>query len=346
MDSITQAVLGASMGELVLGRKLGWRGAAWGALLGTLPDLDVIFRPFLNDVEGMYWHRGLSHSLLFVVLATVLIGWLLGRREGWQRHGVTVRRAMVFVFLAYSTHVMIDCFTTYGTSVWAPFSPKREWWNLLFIIDPVFTLSLIGGLLASVIFLRKRPARRAWGNIVGLGLACAYVGFAIVMKTQADAAFKEAVGDRATVVATSPTPLNAVLWRGLVEDETFYYIGYWSPFDSDGEIQFDRIEKQQDLVDPFSGTPELEALKWFSRDVYVAAQAGEDVVFTDMRFGELRLPNEDGEVEMTPMFNWRLHRDEHGNTNFGGFRVDRTTMSLPDTIGRIYRRALGDETNW
>lgn len=347
MDSVTQAVLGATMGEAVLGRKLGWRGAAWGLALGTLPDLDVLFRPLIGDVAGMYWHRGISHSLLACVVFTLLLGWGLPWLAHWKRNHVSLKRSFLFVFLAYSTHIMIDCFTTYGTSVWEPFSDHREWWNLLFIIDPLFTLPMIFGLMASVIFLRKR-AFRGLGNLIGLTVSAFYVMFAFSMKLKAHEAFEQAVEGKGRVVATSPTPLNTILWRGLVEDDSFYYIGYWSPFDTDDHIRFDKVRKQRDLLAPFADTPALEAVRWFSRDEYVAAPGREEgeVIFTDMRFGELRLPDENGDIQMTPMFNWTLQKDEHGHTHFGGYRVDRTTLNLPKTIGRIYKRAMGDESDW
>ena len=54
VDSLTQATLGAAVGELVLGKRLGNRAIAWGALVGTLPDLDIIFTP-LFDHAGWLW---------------------------------------------------------------------------------------------------------------------------------------------------------------------------------------------------------------------------------------------------------------------------------------------------
>ena len=42
VDSLTQATLGAAVGEMMLGKRLGNRALAWGALFGTLPDLDVV----------------------------------------------------------------------------------------------------------------------------------------------------------------------------------------------------------------------------------------------------------------------------------------------------------------
>ena len=83
MDSITQATLGAAVGEWLLGRKLGNRALAWGALLGTLPDLDVLIAPFLDTAGNLWWHRGPSHSLLVMLLASWLLSpWLAGRWKG------------------------------------------------------------------------------------------------------------------------------------------------------------------------------------------------------------------------------------------------------------------------
>ena len=58
MDSLTQATLGAAVGECLLGRKLGNRALGWGALLGTLPDLDVILSGFFDTAGEMVLHRG------------------------------------------------------------------------------------------------------------------------------------------------------------------------------------------------------------------------------------------------------------------------------------------------
>lgn len=50
-----------------------------GAFFGTLPDLDIVFFPFLDDVQQLYWHRGESHSIFFVLIDGALLGALLWR---------------------------------------------------------------------------------------------------------------------------------------------------------------------------------------------------------------------------------------------------------------------------
>lgn len=79
MDSLSQAVLGAAIGEVVLGKKLGNKAMLWGALGGTIPDLDVITSPLLSEIDSLVFHRGLSHSIFFAVVGGGSFGWLIHR---------------------------------------------------------------------------------------------------------------------------------------------------------------------------------------------------------------------------------------------------------------------------
>ena len=58
MDSITQIVLGAACGEAVLGKKIGNRALLFGAIGGTIPDLDVFVGKWLfnNEIDAMAFH--------------------------------------------------------------------------------------------------------------------------------------------------------------------------------------------------------------------------------------------------------------------------------------------------
>jgi len=79
LDSLTQIVLGAAVGEVVLGRKVGNRAMIWGAIAGTIPDLDIIANAFMHPIEALAVHRGLSHSIFFAALFPWLIGWMTHR---------------------------------------------------------------------------------------------------------------------------------------------------------------------------------------------------------------------------------------------------------------------------
>jgi inner membrane protein len=68
MDSVTQVLLGASIGVAVMGRRTAlWKSALWGGVAGLLPDLDVLLDhgdPILNMIR----HRAESHALLLLTL--------------------------------------------------------------------------------------------------------------------------------------------------------------------------------------------------------------------------------------------------------------------------------------
>ena len=152
MDSITQAALGGLCGEMTLRKQLGWKAMAWGVFIGTLPDLDIIAYPWLDKVQQLSWHRGMSHSILMCFVAALVLGWLLAKIH--RKRGVTQRQATWFVFITWLTHVAIDCFTSYGTQIFEPFHNHRFALNNMSIIDISFTLPMLAGLLL-VLFFKK-----------------------------------------------------------------------------------------------------------------------------------------------------------------------------------------------
>ena len=77
MDSLSQIVLGAACGEAVAGRKIGNRAMLWGAIGGTIPDLDVMAEVFTDRMTAMAFHRGFMHSMLFAVLAPWILAFLV-----------------------------------------------------------------------------------------------------------------------------------------------------------------------------------------------------------------------------------------------------------------------------
>ncbi|RMG25643.1 MAG: metal-dependent hydrolase [Bacteroidetes bacterium] len=88
MDSLTQITLGAACGELVLGKKIGNRAMLWGAIGGTIPDLDVLANFFMSEMDALAFHRGITHSFFFAFTTPFLFGWLAWQfyRSGMYRH--------------------------------------------------------------------------------------------------------------------------------------------------------------------------------------------------------------------------------------------------------------------
>ncbi|MDH3386811.1 MAG: metal-dependent hydrolase, partial [Gammaproteobacteria bacterium] len=108
MDSLTQLALGAAVGEATLGRKIGNRAIIWGAIAGTLPDLDV-FVPLGDAVRDFTYHRSASHSLFVLALLTPLMAFLITRIHPDTRQHF--KRWMLAIYLVFSTHVLLDSLT-------------------------------------------------------------------------------------------------------------------------------------------------------------------------------------------------------------------------------------------
>ncbi len=120
MDSLSQIVLGAATGEVVLGKKLGNRALALGAVAGTIPDLDIISNVWLEPMQAMDAHRGLSHSLFWVVVASFAFAgfckWFYGKdfyKQRWYRAiiGIPLIIGVGFIasligYAAYSTNTI------------------------------------------------------------------------------------------------------------------------------------------------------------------------------------------------------------------------------------------------
>ncbi|MEY3520684.1 MAG: hypothetical protein RLZZ177_1399, partial [Pseudomonadota bacterium] len=61
MDSLSQLALGAAVSVAVMGRRTAvWKSALWGAVAGTLPDLDVLIDQG-DVIRNMVLHRAESH---------------------------------------------------------------------------------------------------------------------------------------------------------------------------------------------------------------------------------------------------------------------------------------------
>ena len=77
MDSLAQIVLGATVGEAILGKKGGNKAMLYGSFAGTIPDMDVLARYLGNPAIATEWHRGFSHSIFFSILLAPVFGWLV-----------------------------------------------------------------------------------------------------------------------------------------------------------------------------------------------------------------------------------------------------------------------------
>ena len=285
MDSLTQIVLGGAVGEAVLGKKVGNKAILWGAIGGTIPDLDTIPGLFLDTVSRLEIHRGFSHSIVFAILISPLLGFLISKIYkkkneanwwGWTQ----------LMFWAIFTHPLLDIFTTWGTQLLWPLE-----WRIaiqsIFVIDPLYTLPFLLCLIVVLFLKRNNPKRFKW-NRVGIIISSFYLLVTVGLKLYVDEIFENALNDanyKFSRFDSRPTPLNAILWTSNIELEDRFLITYYSIFDANRELEFLEFPKNEELLNPYRNDPQIEKLIQLTKGFYTIEKSSNGIAMNDLRFG-------------------------------------------------------------
>lgn len=284
MDSVTQLTLGAAVAVAALGQKPGSKVkvALVGAVLGTLPDLDVLV-DYGDVVSNMVLHRTESHALFYQTLISPVLAWLAAlccNQRSYYRHW------LLATWLILITHTGIDAMTVYGTQFGLPFTNTPFAVGSMFIIDPLYTLPLVVGVLW---FLLSRHSSGYRANSISLALSTAYLlwSFAAQQYVTGIAIHnaQQQLRDQQQILVT-PAPLNTILWRIVVMTEQGYAEGFYSLFDSSDQIEFTLIAQDTSLKQRYADVKAVQQLSWFSRGFYTLAQQGDILLLTDLRMGQ------------------------------------------------------------
>lgn len=322
MDSLTQIVLGAACGEIVLGKKIGNKALLFGAIGGTIPDLDVFIGRFLysNEIQAMVFHRGFMHSILFAVLGCFVFGWITHKlyNSGKRKETTTLKNWIWLFFLSIATHPILDCFTPYGTQLFAPFSDYRVAFNTISVADPLYTVPFLVCLIILMFFNRKKT-RRTWWLKAGIYISSAYMIFTIVNKFYVDAVFKksfEKAGISYQRFSAQPTIFNNILWYAVAETENNYHLTFYSLLDKSSlSEKIITVKKNHDLID--MSDENLKKLAWFSNDYYNLSKKEKIGTY---KYADLRYPMLNPEDASTSVFNFTifLKNDEWDILPFSG----------------------------
>ena len=283
MDSLTQVLLGASVGTAVLYGKAGWRAVFWGGFCGLFPDLDI-FIPFGDAVRDFSYHRSFSHSLFVLTALTPLFAVLIMRiHPSFASYRL---RWHLLVFLAFITHILLDGLTVYGTQILWPLHTPPVMWSTLFIIDPLYSLPLLVGVLAALLLRSRNNGIKI--NAVCLGVSMLYIFWSIGAKVYVNGVAEENILQRSIShrnVLTVPTPFNTLLWRIVIVDDHSYYEGFYSLLDPSRKLSMSRHPLSHELLSGIEDHWPVKRLQWFTHGFFRARNVGGDVVLADLRMG-------------------------------------------------------------
>ena len=223
MDTLTHALSGALLARATAPKPAAdvlplRRRIAVGALAAAFPDIDVV-ASWLSPLSYLYHHRGVTHSLVMVVLWAVLLAWLC--TQVWRDSPRWCAYAGIIAW-GIVAHIAGDWVTSFGTMVFAPLSDWRAALSTTFIIDLWFSGIIVAGLLACYVWRQSRvPA------LAGLAVLCAYVVFQFALQQRAihfGEQFAAASGLRNARVSALPRPVSPFHWMVVVDaNERYHY---------------------------------------------------------------------------------------------------------------------------
>jgi inner membrane protein len=305
---------GAVIAKAIDGEKLDKWGIVAGLAMGAFPDMDFALGLF-NRQFHLQYHRGFTHSILLIPFYGLFFSWLfvkISRRP----HFWSFYKICLSVLVS---HILLDLLTSYGTMIFSPFFEDRFAWDIVFIIDLIFSGIVILPWLASL-FLKRAAQWICRGALIGMA---AYILFCWVQHGQALEEvrdFSKGLKGKVVQVAALPQPLSPFRWALYVETEDKVFQGFVDmmrkEFPTSAAPKASFFEKLNNLYDPLGSisyqsrekltdspwvkkalaTEGIKFYYWFARFPVVKSVNSRDgkhrVEFMDVRFflPGIRLP--------------------------------------------------------
>ncbi len=337
MDSLTHTVIGACLGEAIAGKQLGKKAMLIGALANNLPDIDVITSLWASQTDELLIHRGITHSILVATIFSPLLAFIF--QKIYKKYPVSFKQWLILFGSGMFLHIFIDAFTTYGTGWFEPFMNTRVSFNALFILDPLLTLPVLIATIALLFLKTDSLKRRSWAKF-GIGMFAFYLLFASINKIFVNGQVEKNLSIKefphSDFIAT-PTPLNNLLWYIIVRSDKDYYIGYYSIFDKNADISFEKINKNDTLLTNASDPQQVKDLIRFSQNYYCLSVVNDTIVYSDMRFGQLG-----GWYKKNAPFVYNFNLARQGNNKIG-LQKARFDSFSGEAITQLFKRMGGKQ---
>jgi len=254
-----------------------------GGLSAMTPDLDLFIRSGTDPLLAIEYHRHFTHSLVFIPIGALICAALL---YPLFKRQIAFGAAYGFCLLGFASHALLDAFTSYGTLLLWPFSHERIAWDLISVIDPLFTVPLI-----AMVFLGARRRRPVFA-MLGIGWCVCYLGIGYFQHQRAGVAAGDLAASRGhtpALIETKPSLANLLLWKTIYVYQGQYYLDavrvgtHVRVFD--GEVR-PVLDVQRDfpwLDDSSQQARDIERFRQFA-DGYLSLDSANPDLIVDLRY--------------------------------------------------------------
>jgi inner membrane protein len=293
MDTLTHILIGASVGQIFSTKKPfstkenDYKPVIWGAIAGNIPDIDTVFQFFISSPDSMFFHRGLSHSILLWFIGAPLLALLINKIYKGDKHSYF--NWLTISCLAWATHLILDLFNTYGTGLFEPFSHARISYDIVNVIDLLLLIFILPTVVFMIFVVKKLSTKKILARLI-LFFSVAYLFVSLNAKVNVEFNAKIQFFDediRHSRLTASPLPLSILAWKVVVENNDGYYSGVYYGFWK-RRIIFTYLPKNKQLREDLLKYDDFRTLERFTNGWYnLVPQENGEIIFNDLRFGSL-----------------------------------------------------------
>lgn len=300
MDSLSQIVLGAATFALIKDKEIGKKALLYGAILGTIPDLDVLINPFFTKIDQLSIHRAFSHSIFF----SLILSWLFGKWFSYK-YKTEFKGWFWASFLALFTHPLLDLCTTYGTRILYPLSTDFYALDNVFVIDPLYTTWLLIGCIMLWIMKNSNPNRQKIINY-SLLLSTGYLVYGLAVNFYVKSIFvteleKQKISYEKIKIV--PTPFNTILWEAIIKTKEGLYYSDYSLLDKQKPTKFHFEKNDNAFIVEKKKIKALEPFFNFTEGYELARMDNGKMHIYGTKFGPITIENNKAEFFFPLIFN-------------------------------------------
>jgi len=215
MEGITHTLSGVVVSSFGIRQAFGPTATTAFIISAVFPDIDFLAM-WINRYYYLRYHRGITHSLLGILIFSFLIALIF-----YLSTGRFDFKILYLVSLAgMAMHVGFDLLNSYGTQILLPFSSKKFSLDLDIIFDLWFIGPLIFGSLAIYVF----PKSQRIIALLILALVLLSIAFRYIQRQRAIGLIRIVQSEKplATFPAGMESFYNPFLWRGVILREDGY----------------------------------------------------------------------------------------------------------------------------
>lgn len=331
MDPITQGIVGAALAQTKGETKTLAKAGIIGALAGMAPDLDVLIRSSTDPLLVLEYHRQFTHSLLFIPFGALICALvfypLIASR--WQ---LSFKSIYLWSLLGFATHGLLDGCTSYGTLLLWPITDHRFSWDIISVIDPLFTLPLLVLVLLSSTLKSRHYLYGAliWG---ALYLCVGFAQHERVIEIGRLIATEQ--GHQPLRLEAKPSFGNLIIWKLVYETEQQFYVNAVKPGLFKQRIWTGENAKKINLAEDFPwlkpNSQQAKDIKRFGKfsSGYLGMDPQDSMGIVDIRYS--LLPH-----QIAPLWGIQLSEDQDAEKHVKYFtRREKRSTSLKKLIAML-----------